>query len=112
MADRIAKPELLERTFSTAEICAHLRIDARTLRRRLIENPQIRPMRAGRANVFTRSDVEALEEVGRRRYDASRPASERELASLPSDGRSATDMLRALRRRETKRLLAGLRKGG
>src|SRR5690349_13211149 len=107
----------LEPTFSEAEVLAHLKIQPRTLHRRLAENPEIRPMRNGRQNVYTLTNVRQLEEAGRCRYlssrrvHASKCATERHTrtASISSEVNSLVATTKSQRRRETKSLLSDLR---
>ena len=112
--------------FTVAEVCAALGgIDERTLRRRLKEAPWIKPLRPGRALLFTLADIEALEEACRSR--SSRPAAGSNIApaepietgsvssAAPSPAAreraprsrnsSPAASARARRRRETKALL-------
>jgi excisionase family DNA binding protein len=100
------------------EVAAALHMSRRTLRRRLAEHPEIRPIRAGRSMLFDRRDFEALKEALRECPSTSSP---RESASSGSKGsatrtasgssaaRSTDEALRSLRKRETSRLLSGLR---
>ena len=109
IADRGAARQQLEPKFTAKEVCENLHIDARTLRRRLAENPQIRPLKPGRSMLFTRQDIDALEEAIRCRCTSSHPEIGKGIDSTSSEGRSVTEALRTLRLRETKRLLAKLR---
>jgi hypothetical protein len=94
--------EGLEPKFTLSEVAQNLRVDERTLRRRLRENPQIRPIRAGRTRLFTRSDITELEEALKERYDKADPEEIAEAAKARAEGRSVANALRALRTRRSR----------
>src|SRR5690242_8266245 len=99
----------LEQDFTLAEVAARLRISERTLRRRLAEHPEIRPPRPGRAIVFTRRDIEALEEALRCRSRSSHPASAKGTPGTSSAARSPESCVSSAQKREIRRRLAALR---
>src|ERR1700728_522804 len=92
--------------FTAGEVAAQLRVSKRTLRRYLQRCENIHAIRAGRDLLFTKADVQALEEARRKcPLNLSVPDIERTTRSSSSGARSTDESLRSLRRRETKRLL-------
>jgi len=102
--------------WTRAYVAQRLHVSERTIRRRLKEHPEIRPIKPGRQRLFDRSDFHALKEALRvpsrstptDPADASRALEDRIAATAPA-ARSAAEAVSALRRRRTKRLLSSLR---
>jgi excisionase family DNA binding protein len=93
---------------SLAEVAKRFGISVRTLQRR-IEESGIAVARPSRSYRFTEADVNTLFEWMRRRSRASRQDGDE--ADRPSSGgRSVDEMLRSLRRRETRRIIADVRR--
>jgi hypothetical protein len=84
-------------------------VSIRTAKRR-IEEAGINPPRPGRAFMLTEADLAAVIEASRCRSSSSLQASARATLTTSRAPRSADETLRSLRRRETSRLLADLRK--
>lgn len=117
----VSELDLLTERIPSAEVCKIYHISRRTLRRRLAENPDIRPIRAGRDMLFTNADLHAFDEALRCRSTSSHPGSAKSAAPekpapIRSSATKSTDgNLRSLRRQEThrltQRLLRELRRG-
>lgn len=94
-----------ERHLTLAEVAERLRVSRWTIRRRLKEHPEIRPISTGRSVVFDRATISALEDALRCPSGCTSPEAEKETGSGSPESRSMDDALRSLRRQQTKRLL-------
>src|SRR3954468_10872223 len=84
-------------------------VSIRTAKRR-IQEAGIDPPRPGRAVMLTEADLAVVIEASRCRSSSLPQENARATNSISRAPRSADETLRSLRRRETSRLLGGLRK--
>lgn len=99
---------MAELTFD--EVADRLRISGTTLRRRIKETG-LAFARPGRSYLFTEDDFKILFEAIRQcRSGSSHLENERAIPPTSSEVRSMAEILRSLRRRDTRRLLKGLGK--
>ena len=101
---------MIDRLLPLEEVAERLGgVSIRTAKRR-IQEAGIDPPRPGRAVMLTEADLVAVIEASRCRSSSLPRANAKATPIISHAPRSADETLRSLRRRETSRLLGGLRK--